>query len=61
MPKIKRPVYCKELDKTFPSIQETAWELDLSIKCVWRCCHGLQRKTKGYHLSFAKEEKKNER
>lgn len=46
MPKKKRPVYCIELQRVFDSIQEAALELDLHEKCIWRCCNGLQKKTK---------------
>lgn len=57
MSKHKRKVLCIELNQVFDSIQDASLELDLHIKCIWRCCNNMQKKTGGY--SFIYEENKN--
>lgn len=46
MSKHKRKVICIELNEIFDSILEASLELNLHEKCIWRCCNGLQKKTK---------------
>ena len=49
----KKPVFCLELDKVFPSIQECARQLGLQPTTVCACCKRRIKSTGGYHLSYA--------
>ena len=51
--KTRTPVYCVELDKRFPSINEAARELGLHAGDVWGVAQGKLRQTKGYHFRYA--------
>lgn len=49
----RKPVYCVELDKTFPSSNAAAKELDLDQGTISKCCNGKRKSTGGYHWRFA--------
>ena len=51
----RKPVYCVELDKTFPSVIATSKELGLDLGGVYYCCRGMIETVKGYHLQYAKD------
>lgn len=47
------PVYCVELDRTFPSTLAAAKELGLQQPSISGCIRGLQKTTGGYHWRYA--------
>ena len=49
----KKPVYCVELNKTFPSIQECARELNILATYICACCKGRIRSIYNLHFSYA--------
>lgn len=49
---IKTPVYCKETDTIYESIQECARQLGLWATLVCKVCKGKLKTTGGYHLSY---------
>lgn len=51
-----KPVYCLELDKTFPSISEAAREIGVNYMNVWMCLNGRQKTCGGYRWKYAQPE-----
>lgn len=54
--KKKKPVYCEELNKIFPSIQECARELNIEATSICAVCKGKHKTTHGFHFSYYTEE-----
>jgi hypothetical protein len=48
-----KPVYCVELDKTFPSLKSAGEELNIHSQNISACCKGKQKTTGGYHWRYA--------
>lgn len=48
----KKPVYCKETDTVYKSVQECARELNLYATNVTKVCQGKIHTTGGYHLNY---------
>ena len=48
----KSPVYCKETNTIYESIQECARQLNLWATLVCKVCKGKLKTTGGYHLSY---------
>ena len=48
----KKPVYCIETNKVYPSVQECARQLLVDAPSVSHCCLGQISNIKGYHLSY---------
>lgn len=48
----KRPIYCKELDKVFESVQECGRQLGISATNITKLCKGRGKALKGYHLKY---------
>ena len=48
----KRPVYCKELDTVFESVQECSRKLDIPATNISKLCNGRGQTLKGYHLQY---------
>lgn len=53
----KTPVYCKELDKVFESIQQCSRELGIYATNICAVCKGRHKTTNGYHFSYFYESK----
>ena len=49
----KKPVYCVELDKIFPSIKEAAAEFNITASNISSCVRGNSKTAAGYHWQFA--------
>lgn len=49
---VKTPVYCKETNTVYESIQECARKLNLWATLVCKVCKGKLKSTGGYHLSY---------
>lgn len=47
-----KPIYCRELDKTFRSAREAARTLNLNYKSIRGCCRGERKTTGGYHWQY---------
>lgn len=48
----KKPVYCKELNMVFESVQECGRQLNISATTICRVCRGKQQTTGGYHFQY---------
>lgn len=48
----KTPIYCKETNTVYESIQECAKRLNLWATLVCKVCKGKLKSTGGYHLSY---------
>lgn len=48
----KNPVYCKETNIIYESVQECARQLNLWATLVCKVCKGKLKSTGGYHLSY---------
>ena len=48
----KKPVYCKETDMIYESIQACAKQLEVQPTAVCACCKGRLKSTGGYHLKY---------
>lgn len=49
----RKPVYCVELDKTFPGSTIAAKELGLDQASISKCCCGKRKTCGGYHWRYA--------
>ena len=47
-----KPVYCVELDKTFPSAKVASHLLGIGADGIRQTCRGNQKQTHGYHFRF---------
>lgn len=50
--KIKRKVYCEELNTIYESVQECSRQLDIPATNVSKVCRGKGKTVKGYHLRY---------
>lgn len=50
--KVSAPVYCVELDKTFPSIREAGRQTNTDSSAIAKCCKGKYETTGGYHWRY---------
>ena len=50
--RITKPVYCEELDKYFPSINEAAHQLGIDQGSISKCCRGNRKTCGGYHWRY---------
>lgn len=48
----KTPIYCEELDKVFPSIQECARQMGIPATNICAVCKGKHKHHKGFHFSY---------
>ena len=53
--KLKKPIYCVELDRVFESGKAVADCLGVDQASVSDCCRGALKSTHGYHFKFYKE------
>lgn len=53
--KLKKPVYCVELNKTFNSLKEAAEELKLWANNISNCLTGRFKTCGGYHWRYVNE------
>lgn len=51
----KKPVYCVELDREFPSVIQCARELGLNRSNIYEVCKGKLKSTGGYHFYYAED------
>lgn len=49
----KKPVYCVELNRVFPSIQECGRQMNIDATSICACCRGRFKSIKGYHFNYA--------
>lgn len=56
--KLKKQVYCSELDKTFDSITAAAKETGCAISKICACCRGLMNSINGYHWTYTDDKLK---
>lgn len=52
--KLRKPVYCVELDRVFESQSQAAKELGVWQGNITKCCTGKAKTTGGYHFEFVK-------
>lgn len=50
--KIKRAVYCEELDTIYESVQECGRQLGIPATSISKVCRGRGKTVKGYHLKY---------
>ena len=50
--KIKRKVYCEELNTIYESVQECSRQLDIPATSISKVCRGKGKTVKGYHLRY---------
>lgn len=50
--KKRKPVYCEELNREFPSMTAAANELEICVGNISLCCLGKKKTTGGYHWRF---------
>lgn len=50
----RKPVYCPELNKTFPSIRRAAKLLGINSADVWGVANGRIKQAKGFTFQYAK-------
>ena len=48
-----KPVYCIELEQTYPSQIEAARILNLNQSAIGKCCRGQQKTHGGFHFEYA--------
>ena len=48
----KKPIYCKELNKVFESVQECSRQLGIPATNISKLCSGKGKTLKGYHLKY---------
>lgn len=51
--KLKKPIYCVELDRVFDSLTQAANELGLDQGSITKCCQGKRTYCGGYHWRYA--------
>lgn len=56
--KMKKQVYCVELNKVFAGINIAAKELSLHHSSISNCCQGKLKTTGGYHFEYYEGEQK---
>ena len=49
---MKKPIYCLELNKEYPSITAAAKELNIDVSQIAKVCKKQLRSVKGYHFNY---------